>query len=147
MENVRAGVLHDGLRGQRDTDIAAGDRPPSSLHAWAEDGVRRDPQQQSRCVRLLEKGCPARSVNTDRLLRPHVFARGEGRGGDLDVHRRNGEIHDDLDLGVGENIVGRTPLRHLMLLGLLARTLHVAVTEDHNRTSGNEARWSKSRCR
>ena len=46
VEDVRAGVLHDGLRRQRLADVAAGDGPTGGLHPRAEHGVGGDPDQQ-----------------------------------------------------------------------------------------------------
>ena len=45
VEDVGTDVLHDRLRGQRLTDVTAGDGPTGGLHTRTEHGVRGDPDE------------------------------------------------------------------------------------------------------
>src|SRR5690606_29928231 len=49
---------------------------------------------------------------------------------DLGVRRGQREVHDDLHVGVGQNVVTRAVLGHAILLGLSLRALDVDVTRD-----------------
>ncbi len=62
-----------------------------------EHGVGRDADAQARGIRLLQQPPRSLTVHADRLLAPHVLARGDDRLGHRDVGGRDGEVDDDLD--------------------------------------------------
>nr|BFF21246.1 hypothetical protein GCM10025730_47670 [Promicromonospora thailandica] len=130
MPRLRAGhVEHRGGR-QRLADVAARDRPQRRLHARAQHGVRgaRDAQAAVRGVRQeRRRGVP---VEGERLLAPHVLARGQDAVPDLGVHRRDGEVDDHVDVVPGQQLVHRARRRHAVGLRLGGGPVEVEVGDE-----------------
>jgi len=92
---------------------------------------RRD--AQSLRVGGLQQLHAAGPVERERLLAPHVLARGERLQGDLDVHLGEGEVDDDLDVVIGEQLGDGTRVRHAERCRLVACTLFVDVGDEPHR--------------
>jgi hypothetical protein len=60
-----------------------------------------------------------------------VLACRNSLAGDLGVDGGNGEIHDDLDVWMCQDVVTGAPLGDVVLLGLSLRPVLVEVTQDH----------------
>jgi hypothetical protein len=61
-----------------------------------------------------------------------MLARRDRLAGDLGVGGWNGQIHDDLDVGISQHVLAGAPLRDVVLLGLGACALLIEVTQDHH---------------
>ena len=132
MEDVWSGVLHDCLCRQRLADVTVGDRAARRLYPRAEHGVGCDADQEPGRFGLFKECESTRAVDTDRLLRPHVLACRDCPAGDFGVGGGNGEIDDDLDVRMCQDVVAEAPLWHVVLLGLSLRALLVEITQDHD---------------
>ena len=119
MPRLRPRRLHEGERGERHPDVAALDHAPSGLEPRAEERVRSGSEAHSGFLRRGEQGESAGAVERERLLAPHVLARGDGRKGHLDMRGRDGQVDHDLDIRMPERGRNSTP----GLDAELARTL------------------------
>ena len=72
----------------------------------------------------------ARSVDTDQL-RPHVLARRDPLRWRPRVGGEDGQIHDNLYVGMCQDVVAGAPLQDVVLLSLCPCTVLVEVTQDH----------------
>ena len=97
----------------------------------AEHRVWCDAHQEPRGFGLFEECASARAVDADRLLRPHMLARCDRLTGDLRMGGRDGQIHDDLDVGMCQDVVAGAPLGDVVLR-LCPCPFLVEVTQDHN---------------
>src|SRR5690606_5009006 len=122
--------LHRGAREQRCADDPVLDGALGGLDSGAEDGVGGDAHAQPRLLRLPQQGGGGVPVEADGLLGPDVLAGGDGAGGDLGVHGGDGEVDDDLHVGVGEHVVGGPVRGDVVLVGLGFRAVGVDVAED-----------------
>ena len=132
MPQVRALGLERGVREQRRTDHTTLDRTLGRLQPGTEDRVGSGTDPETRGSRAPQQCIDAVSFEADRLLRPHVLPRRDRRRGHLHVRGGNGEVHDDLHIGVGQDIVSGPPLRNAVLLRLRASPLDVQVADDHD---------------
>ena len=127
---LRTRALHQRERRERRADRAVLDQPPSGLDARAEERVGRRGDTQTLRVRRLEQQLSALAVERERLLAPDVLARLERPESDLHVHLRQGEVDDDLDLVVSEQLVDRAVPGDAEGLGLGPRALLVDVGDE-----------------
>jgi len=61
-----------------------------------------------------------------------VLACGDRGAGDLDVHGGDGEVHDEVDAGVGQDVLGRAEGGHAVLLGLRLGAVDQQVAHDEH---------------
>ena len=85
----------------------------------------------------------AGAVERERLLAPDVLARGERLRRHLDVRLGDGEVDDDLDRVVGQQLLHGAGALHAVLVGLgLARSRSMSAMKRTSR-SGNAVRLSR----
>ncbi len=125
-----AGALHERERGERHADRAALDETTGRLDARAEERVRRRGDAQSRSVGRVEQLASALPVERERLLAPDVLAGRESLERHLDVHFGNGEVDDDLDGVVGEQLGDGTRARNAEGSRLAACPLLIDVGDE-----------------
>jgi len=65
---------------------------------------------KSRVIYGYKQGSSARPIDADRLLRPHVLACRDRLRRYLGMNDADRQVHDDLDIGIGEHVVDGTPL-------------------------------------
>lgn len=140
MPEVRALSLKRGVHELRRADQARSDRALRGLETRSEDRVRRRSDAHAGGIRLAKQRERALAVHSDGLLGPHVLARGDGARGDLDVRRGNGEVHDQVNVGVRQHSIRIAPRRNAMLFRLRASTLRdeVADGDDAHVREGRE---------
>ena len=111
--------------------------PPSSTASavWmpdAEDGVRRAADAEALRRRQLEHRSCLGGRQGEGLLPVDVLARLEGPERDLGVRGRDGQVEDDVDLGVGQQLVdARRP--HALFGGDGSGAVEVEVRDDDER--------------
>ena len=132
VEDLRALPLHGGLREQRAADEAVEDRALGGLYAGAEHGVGGAADAQAGLVGLLQQRGGGLAVQAERLLGPHVLARGDRLRGDLGVHGGDGQVHDDLHARVVQHVLRGAGGGDAVLLGLGRGDLGVEIAEDQD---------------
>ena len=91
-------------------DRALVDQLAAGLVRAAEEGVRRAADAQAALGRARRAASALPRSHAERLLRIDVLAGVDGAQPDLDVRRRDRQVHDDLDRRVGEQLVDRHAL-------------------------------------
>ncbi|MDI2022403.1 hypothetical protein PJL18_02941 [Paenarthrobacter nicotinovorans] len=103
--------------GQWRADVTAFNDAARGLQAGTQERVRCGSEADSRCICGLEEAQTGFTVQRERLLSPYVLARVDGSGGYLDVRRRNGQVHNDFDVGMVQCQLRRAKLGDPVFLG------------------------------
>ena len=96
---------HGRGREHRRTDEPVVDRLARGLHARPQDGVRGAPDEHPGGPGRVEQLDRLDRRGGERLLAVQVLAGRDHALADLGVRRRDGEVEDDVDLVVGEQLV------------------------------------------
>ena len=83
----------------------------------AQERVRGGAEADAGGIRGFEQAKPGLSVQREGLLSPDVLARVDRGRGNLHVRCRDGQVHDDFDVGMVQCQLGRTELRDSVFLG------------------------------
>ena len=124
--------LERRLHEQRRADDPGRDGALGGLEARPQDGVGSRADAHARGIRLGEQFARGLAVKAQRLLGPHVLARGDGGPGHLHVHLRDGEVHDEIDVRVGQHVLARAPGADAVLLRLGPGALGQQVADGHD---------------
>ena len=104
----------------------------ADLEPGTENRVGGGTHPEARRVRAAQQRIDAVPFEADRLFGPHVLPRRDRRGRHLHVRGGNGQVHDDLHIRVGQDIIGGPPPRNAVLGRLRACAFAVQVADDHD---------------
>ena len=102
---IRAGGLEHGQRRERRTDFAGVDQAASRLQACTKEGVRGATEAEACSLCFLEEPQATFAIQRERLFRPDVLASLDRCRGNFNVGRRDGQVHDDFNVGVVQGYV------------------------------------------
>jgi hypothetical protein len=103
-------VQHERRHGDGLADNPLVHHLAASLEPAAEKRIRRAADQESPLPRHLQHLPPVFQAYGERLLRVDVLARPKRHHRDLSVYGRDGEVEDDLDLLISEQLLRRASL-------------------------------------
>jgi hypothetical protein len=118
---------HKGRRADRLADPAVVDELAAGLDAAAEEGVRRAADAHAFGLRRRQQRPALFAGDGQRFFVVDGFPRLHRRHRHVVVRVGDGEVDDDLDVGIGEKFVHRAGARDTMLLRLRARLIHDEV--------------------
>ena len=130
MPGLRPGRLERGHGRQRRADVAALDDPPGGLQPGAEERVRGAAEPEPGGVGGFQQPEPGFAVQRERLFGPDVLAGVDGGRGHFHVGGRDGQVDDDLDVGVVQCGVHAAPFGDPVFLGARLGGVFEEVRDD-----------------
>ena len=113
--------------GERFADPALFKQAAGDLEPGPEKRIRSTPDRETATSGQIEEARRITEIQTERLLGKEVFPRLQNHRADHPMSRSRGEVEDQIDLGIGQEVLGRAGLRNPVFLGQLNRQFVIEV--------------------
>ena len=115
MPVLHAAPHHEGSAGHGVADGAVIHQPARAATGGAQESVGSRTQQQSALGGLGDKLAAIAGRGRERLFGEDMFSGRKRRMGNIEMRRRNGEVKDEIDLGIGQQRVDAEPADTIFL--------------------------------